>query len=131
VLELALSSSALVTFHPPSSCGEPATKILSPDSVAYVVWKVTSTMQDASADGADVVPDVADEARAEFEDVEDEGSVVDVVSSVKTSMVVVYVVTLALIGITKLTSLVQVSVTVSFVPVQSIGTYSVDVNEGG
>ena len=50
------------------------------------------------------------------------------VSLSTTSIVVVYVVTLALIDTTEVKMLVNVSVTVSFVPVQSIGTYGVGVN---
>jgi hypothetical protein len=46
-------------------------------------------------------------------------------------MIVVYVVTLALTGMTKVLTLVLVSMTVSFVPVQSIGRYGVEVKVEG
>jgi hypothetical protein len=130
-MEVALSLSALATFHSPSSGEEPATQMLSPDCAAYVVLKVTPTMQDGFAEVLEVVLDFADELRCVLEDADGVGSGVGEVSLSTTSIVVVYVVTLALIDTTEVKMLVNVSVTVSFVPVQSIGTYGVGVNVAG
>jgi hypothetical protein len=105
--------------------------MLSPDCAAYVVLKVTPTMQDGFAEVLEVVLDFADELRCVLEDADGVGSGVGKVSLSTTSIVVVYVVTLALIDTTEVKMLVNVSVTVSFVPVQSIGTYGVGVNVAG
>jgi hypothetical protein len=66
-----------------------------------------------------------------LEDADGVGSGVGEVSLSTTSIVVVYVVTLALIDTTEVKMLGNVSVTVSFVPVQSIRTYGVGVNVAG
>jgi hypothetical protein len=63
--------------------------MLSPDCVAYVVLKVTSTMQDGFAEVLELVLDLADELRCEVEVADD---VVDAALLSTTSMTVVYVV---------------------------------------
>jgi hypothetical protein len=63
--------------------------MLSPDCVAYVVLKVTSTMQDGFAEVLELVLDLAGELRCEVEVADD---VVDAALLSTTSMTVVYVV---------------------------------------
>lgn len=65
------------------------------------------------------------------EEVDDAGSAVDSGSFTTVPMVVVYVVSRALTGTTKVSTVVYVRVTVSFVLVQSMGTYDVEVNVEG
>jgi hypothetical protein len=66
--------------------------MLSPDCAAYVVLKVTPTMQDGFAEVLDVVLDFADELRCELEDAGCVGSGVGEVPLCTTTMTVVYVV---------------------------------------
>jgi Flp pilus assembly CpaF family ATPase len=107
------------------------TELVGAEDVGGVVDAEVCTELDEVED-ADVCVELDEvevaEVRTEPEEVEDVGGVVDVDSSTTVSMVVVYVVTCALTGTTEVSVVVHVIVTVSFVPVQSIGTYDVEVN---
>jgi hypothetical protein len=103
------------------------------DLVSLAVVEVRAEVEEPEdADDLVIVASVAvDEMRPEMDAVEDVGSVVEAVSVAITPMVVVYVLIVSLVRTVVILTLVRVIVTVSFVPVQSIGTYGDGVNPEG
>jgi hypothetical protein len=103
------------------------------DLVSLAIVEVRAEMEETEdADDLVIVESVAvDEMRPELDAVEDVGSVVEAVSVAITPMVVVYVLIVSLIRTVVILTLVRAIVTVSFVPVQSIGTYGDGVNLEG
>lgn len=100
-------------------------------SVAIVEVRAELEEPENAVDLAVVASVAVDVIRTELDVVEDVDGIVEAVSVATTPMVVVYVLAVSLITTVVILTLVRVNVTVSFVPVQSIGTYGDGVNLEG
>lgn len=110
---------------------EDTDKVPDLELILTVEVRVELEEMEGAGDFVVVVSGAVSKVGTELETVDGADSVLDAVAVATTPMVVVYVVIVSFNTTDVILTLVRVSMTVSFVPVQSIGTYGAGVNVEG